>query len=194
MTRRPGRLARPGFDPARSWALVLFGLALPRLRFDQALALEASVRALGASLLAAPHGDLSAPVDDPLPFALVVGAVAARASVRSSQDARCRPARFDGRDCRTAEQAFTRARAALDARLHAAGLRTDHAPGLFVLGAGPLASARLEARSTTASVRRQLGPGELDEPRRALEVTWDAEPDALRVELAGTFALLARYD
>jgi hypothetical protein len=172
----------------------MHGLALPRLRFEQALALEDATRRLGPTLAAVPHGDLSERVEDPLPFPVVVGVVVARASVRASQEARARVTRLDHRRCERAARAFAAARPNVDRCLAAAGLSAGGAPALYLLAAGPLASAHLKARAARATVHEALAGGETGDARRELAVTWDAAPDPLAIELRGAFALAARYD
>ncbi len=189
-----------GFDSKWTYALVVHGHALDGLTWKQCASVAKMVAELGGALVAAPNGDLSATgtpnessPDEPTAFSFVVGAGVATARVRADQAADGTCAALDEVRCEQAEAAFEAARARIEDVLARAAARPTKAPGLFVVAAGPLASAALRG-DPGAEVIRLFDDGEREPGRTELCVSWDADPDAVRVELRGRFALTARYD
>ncbi|WP_156040826.1 hypothetical protein [Chondromyces apiculatus] len=158
--------------------------------------------------------------DEAAVFTFVVGAVAAHAAVKPRQGAKGQSAKFGATEVAQAEQEFEKARAGIDALLAKKGVSPTKDPGLFVLAAGPLANAILEGvdGATIERVEEQEeedeGEAEEEEEREAeeeeereaeeeeereeagetLTVSWESDPDAVRVSLRGSYKLSARYD
>lgn len=189
---RVRRLSRKGFDAQQSAALLVHGYALARLSWAQCDRLAGAVR---AGFAAVPHGDLSetgtpsaASPDEVLPFSFVLGAVVACATVRATQTARCNPVRVSSAQCAAAARRFADARGELEALLARERIASPARAGLYLVAAGPLASARLEAVAAASVARAGEAPTSL------IELSWDADPDAALVTLSGVAKLVARYD
>ncbi|AKT42473.1 hypothetical protein [Chondromyces crocatus] len=189
-----------GFDSKQTHALVVYGYPLDGLTYAQCVDLAKAVHALGGQLVAAPNGDLTesgtpnaTTPDETTCFTFLVGALAAEMSVRSRQGAKGKATKLGAEETARAEAEFERAQAKLDALLAEKGVTPAKAPGLFVLAAGPLASATLEGKEGTM-IERIDADGEREELGSELTVSYDADPDAVQVHLQGTFKLSARYD
>lgn len=188
-----------GFDSRSVEALVIHGYPFDRLTYAQCAALEKAVARLGSGLIAAPNGDLSetgspnadAP-DETLSFTFVVGALIARAGTAAQQDATTQSATVNETLCAKGLATFEAAKPLLDALLRDHGLEPTRS-GLFLLAAGPLASAHLEGEKG-AAIRRMFGEEDTEELTPSLTVSYDADPDAVRIDVRGTLTLSARYD
>jgi hypothetical protein len=193
-----------GFDARTVEALVVHGYPLSdtvgtRLRYEQCVALEAAIARLGSGLVAVPNGDLSetgspnaSTPTESVPFTFVIGALVARAGTAAQQDATTQSATVTDALAAKAEATFEAARPLIDDVLSAQGIAPTR-PGLFVLAAGPLASAHLEGDAGSA-IQRMYGDGDTEELTPSLTVSYDADPDAARVTIKGQFTLSARYD
>jgi hypothetical protein len=157
-----------------------------------------AIAGLGTDFVAAPNGDLSPAgmeacggPDERCSFTFVVGALVAEVRVKANQAAGEKKVSFDDKACVEAAGRFAHACANIDDVLSQAGVEPAQEPGLFVLAAGPLACARLEGKSDT-SIRRIADEDDVEESS-TLEITYDANPDAERVELKGKLTLFVRY-
>ena len=187
-----------GFDPTASTALVIYGYPLDGLTYDDCARLEQAIARLGAGVVGAANGDLSETATGPRPPAgispvtFVVGGLVARAMTAAKLDATTQSATVDEKQCAKGEAAFESARPHIDRTLADEGLAPSGAPGLFLVAAGPLASAFLrgdegaEVVRITALGRERVGA--------ALDVKHTRDSLAARVELRGRFTLSARYD
>ncbi|MBI2391535.1 MAG: hypothetical protein HYV09_18245 [Deltaproteobacteria bacterium] len=191
---------RLGFDAQETVALVVHGYALDGLTWAQCATLADAVARLGPPLVAAPNGDLSdtgspsaATPDEACVFTFVVGALVAMARVEADQAAESERATVDEARCVVAKSVFEATRTQVDEALARVGATAAKAPGTFLLAAGPLATASLRGDGVS-EITRVYETGERESFADALDVSWDADPDAVRVELRGRSILTARYD
>lgn len=186
-----------GFDRTTVDALVLYGYALEGLTVTQCRGIDGAVTRLGPGLCAAPHGDLSevgSGADESGPrVTVVVGTVVGRARSAASEDATTQSATINDATCARARAAFDAARPHVDAALAKLGVSPGDDPGLFVVAAGPLASARLDG-DPGATIEELPESGPAGDAVRRLDVSAGGGGDPVRVRLVGIFTLSARYD
>lgn len=190
-----------GFDARSVDALVVHGYPLEGLSHAQCAALAQAVARLGSGLVAVPNGDLSetssaaTAADAPVPFSFVVGALVARAGTAAVEDATTQSASVTDALAERAAATFEAARPLLDPILEpilSAASVTPGAPGLFLIAAGPAASAHLEGEPD-AALRRLRGEGDTEELLTALVVRHKSDLEVVRITLKGQFTLSARY-
>lgn len=188
-----------GFEATTVEALVLYGYPLAGLTYAQSERIEKAIARLGSGLLAAPHGDLSArgspnatTPDAKLAFTFVVGSIVGRARTAATEDATTQSATVTDALVARARDAFEAARPVVDAALTAENVTPGDDPGLLVVAAGPLATARLDA-DPGATIEEVPDTGPMLHAVRRLDVASRGGP-AVRVRLVGTFTLSAKYD
>ena len=186
-----------GFDARSVDALVVHGYPFEGLSHAQCAALQEAISRIGSGLVAVPNGDLSetsnaaAAPDAPVPFSFVVGALVARAGTAAVEDATTQSASVTDSLAERADATFEAARPLLDPLLDAQGV-TPGVPGLFLIAAGPLASAHLEG-DPKAALRRLRGEEDTEELLSSLVVKHSADREVIRLSLKGQFTLSARY-
>lgn len=183
-----------GFDRTTVDALVVHGYALTGLTRAQCQSVERAVARLGSGLVAAPHGDLSGPgaPETPAGCTFVVGTLVGRARTAAVEDATTQSASVNDATRHKARAAFEAAQPLLDGALRAGAIVPDGEPGLFVVAAGPRASARLDG-DPGARIAAPAGPGTSAPTPLRLDVSSEKGGDAVRVELAGQLTLSAHY-
>jgi hypothetical protein len=193
----------PGFDPDHTFALLVHGYVIDNLVYETCRALAEEVSVAVPGFVAAPNGDLgptgSPNEDSPqetVPFSFVVGVPIAIASTRATQETNdvAPVTAFDEASLAHAVAAFARGHAALDDLLQRHGVSPGRR-GEWFLAAGPLANAILEAEETDprANIALVYGGQEPEDAGRRYALSWDGEPDAVRVLLNGRLTLRARY-
>jgi hypothetical protein len=186
-----------GFDARSVDALVVHGYPFEGLSHAQCATLQDAISRIGSGLVAVPNGDLSetsnaaAAPDAPVAFSFVVGALIARAGTAAVEDATTQSASVSDTLAERAAASFEAARPLLDPLLEAQGV-TPGIPGLFLIAAGPLASAYLEG-DPQAALRRLRGEGDTEELLTSLAVRHTADSEVVRITLKGQFTLSARY-
>lgn len=189
-----------GFDKTTVDALVLYGYPLEGLTYAQCERVERAIARLGPGLAAAPHGDLSASgsssastSEQKCSVTFVVGTVVGRARTAAVEDATTQSASVNTAICARARAAFDAARPHVDAALAAEMVAPSDEPGLFVLAAGPRASARLDG--DPGAILQEIPPtGPASDPVQRFLVTSKGGGPAPRVRLEGQFTLSAQYD
>ena len=189
-----------GFDRTTVDALVLYGYPFEGLTYAQCQRLERAITRLGSGLAAAPHGDLSetgkpnaSTPNEKCEFTFVVGTVVGRARTAATEDATTQSASVNTAVCARARASFDAARPLVDEVLAAEVVSPSDEPGLFVVAAGPLASARLDG-DPGCSLQEIPPTGPASDPVERLQVTSKNGGPAPRVRLEGQFTLSAQYD
>lgn len=190
-----------GFDARSVDALVVHGYPYEGLSLAQCAAMAQAVARLGSGLVAVPNGDLSetssaaASPDAPVPFSFVVGALVARAGTAAVEDATTQSAAVTHALAERAAAQFEAARPLLDPILEpiaSAASVTPGSAGLFLIAAGPSASAHLEGEPD-AALRRLRGEEDTEELLNALVVRHKSDLEVVRITIKGQFTLSARY-
>ncbi len=190
-----------GFDARSVDALVVHGYPFEGLSHTQCAAMAQAVARLGSGLVAVPNGDLgetsaaAASPDAPIPFSFVVGALVARAGTAAVEDATTQSASVTDALAERAAAQFEAARPLLDPILEpitSAGSIAAGPPGLFLIAAGPAASAHLEGEAD-AALRRVRGEEDTEELLTSLVVRHASDREVVRISIKGHFTLSARY-
>jgi hypothetical protein len=191
-------MTRIGFDAGWSHGVVVHGYALDGLTGAQCATLESAIAALGAGFVAVPNGDLSPATldacggpDEACSFTFVVGRLVAEVRVKATQAAGQKKVSFDDKACAEAARGVADGRPKIDTLLSRIEVEPNGEPGLFALAAGPLACAKLEGKGDTA-IRQILDEDDVED-YSSLEITYDANPDAVRVRLKGELTLSVSY-
>lgn len=172
---------RPGLD-GRAWAVVIHALAVDGVEGEQVATLVEEAAKLGATAV------IDGIREDGLFERLFVGVVAASTSKAATQRATAEPVELGDAACAAAEEKFAALRPAILALLARHDLEAEGDAALYLLQAGPNASATLAAKKGLSEIDEE-GTAE---PRKKVEVSYDATLST-RVRTKGPATLSVRY-